>query len=186
MISEVVNALCITYIATEYTLASCNSTTDGRQSWWKIFSRAPKQQHLIGIVVIVVLINILDRVSGAAEFANEMFQGVLHVPKVILCALVYVIALYIDCRRYATPLRNFKTFSCLVGAAFCRVAPAYPILAVMISFVFMFVISAFEALKLPLEWLNMPIYYGTLYGPFSVIYYIVKKRALQDYYSLPP
>jgi hypothetical protein len=76
MISEVVNALCITYIATEYTLASCNSTTDGRQSWWKIFSRAPKQQHLIGIVVIVVLINILDRVSGAAEFANS--RAYLH------------------------------------------------------------------------------------------------------------
>lgn len=173
MISEVVNALCITYVATEYTLAS-----DSR-SWWK--SRA----NLVCAAVIVVLINILDRVTGAAEFANELFQGLLHAPKVVLCALAYVIALYVDCRRHA-PLLSLKTFSRHVGVAFCRVAPAYPIVAIIISFVFMFVISAFEALKLPLEWLNMPIYYGTLYGPFSVMYYVVKKRALQDYYSLPP
>ena len=181
MISEVVNALCITYVATEYILAS-TSTIDSRL-WWKKCSRA---QHMVGIVASVVLINVLDRVSGAATLANEIVHGLFHVPKVLLCALLYVIVLYIDCRRYAAPVLTLKTFSRHVGAAFCRVAPAYPILAVMISFVFMFVISAFEALKLPLEWLNMPIYYGTLYGPFSVMYYVVKKRVLQDYYSLPP
>jgi hypothetical protein len=177
MISEVVNAICITYVATEYTLAS-DGGRGGGLSWWK--SRA----YLVGAFALAI-VNILDRVTGAADFANQIFQGFLHAPKVAFCALAYMIALYVDCHRLA-PLMDFKTFSRHVGAAFCRVAPAYPILAVMISFVFMFVISAFEALQLPLESLNMPIYYGTLYGPFSVMYYVVKKRVVQDYYSLPP
>jgi hypothetical protein len=72
-----------------------------------------------------------------------------------------------------------------VAIAFLRILPVYPFLAVLISFVFLFVISAFEALHLPLEILNMPIYYGTLYGPFSYIYYNVKRRVIESTQSLP-
>jgi len=179
MISEVVNALCITYLATEYTLASegGRSSSSRHQSWWQ------SRTNLVGIAV-VVLINIVDRVSGASTLINEVFQGILHAPKILFCAVAYLVALYVDCRR-VLPSLTFKTFGRHVGAAFCRVAPAYPILAVLISFVFMFVISLFEHLHLPLEWLNWPIYYGTLYGPFSFMYLIVKRRVVQDYYSLP-
>ena len=177
MISEVVNALFITYVATEYNLASSHLNHGSSSPWWN--SRAN-----LGAIVVVIIINIIDRISGAADLANEVFQGILHAPKILFCALAYLGALYVDCRRVISSL-SLKTFGRHVGAAFCRVAPAYPILAVMISFVFMFVISLFEHLHLPLEWLNWPIYYGTLYGPFSVMYWHVKRRVVQDYYSLP-
>lgn len=178
MISEVVNALCITYVATEYTLASERQSSSSRQSqWWH------SRFNFIGLGVVII-INIIDRVSGASELINEVFRGILHAPKILFCAAAYLGALYVDCRR-VLPSITLKTFGRHVGAAFCRVAPAYPILAVLISFVFMFVISLFEHLHLPLHWLNWPIYYGTLYGPFSFMYLIVKRRVIQDYYSLP-
>lgn len=177
MISEVANALCITYMATEYTLASERAQSSSSSPWWQ--SRAN-----VICLIVVVLINIVDRVSGASVLVNEVFQGVLHAPKILFCAAAYVFALFVDCRR-VLPSLTVKSFSRHVGAAFCRVAPAYPILAVLISFVFMFIISAFEHLHLPLEWLNWPIYYGTLYGPFSFMYLIVKRRVIQDYFSLP-
>ena len=180
MISEVANALCITYVATEYILASdgtSSSRSRNHNPWWH------SRSNLV-VAVVVVIVNVLDRITGAAVLANELFQGILHAPRVVFAALAYVVALYVDCHR-SLPTLNASTFLRHVGAAFCRVAPAYPILAVMISFIFMFVISAFEALHLPLELLNGPIYYCTLYGPFSVIYLQVKRRLLQDYFSLP-
>ena len=178
MISEVVNAICITYVATEYTLASeRQSASRNTRSWWK------SRSNLIGFSV-VILINVIDRVSGASALINEVFQGILHAPKILFCAFFYLVALYVDCRRLL-PSITFQTFLRHVAAAFCRVAPIYPILAVIISFVFMFVISLFEHLHLPLEWLNWPVYYGTLYGPFYFMYLFVKRRVVQDYYSLP-
>lgn len=83
------------------------------------------------------------------------------------------------------PLPFVSAFLPKVGHAFIRVLPAYPFMAVAISFCFMFVISLWEALHLPLEWLNGPIYYGTLYGPFAWIYIHVKTRVRQEASALP-
>jgi len=48
------------------------------------------------------------------------------------------------------------------------------------------VITFFEKFNLPLQWLNNPIYYGVLYGPFSLIYWNVKKRIIiEDVEILP-
>mmetsp|Transcript_55448 Transcript_55448/g.134637 ORF Transcript_55448/g.134637 Transcript_55448/m.134637 type:complete len:188 (-) Transcript_55448:279-842(-) len=77
--------------------------------------------------------------------------------------------------RLVLPCREFLP---RVGRSFLRVLPAYPFLAVLISFVFMFVISIWEVLKLPEEWLQWPIYYGTLYGPFVYVYCTVKRQIL--------
>ena len=67
-----------------------------------------------------------------------------------------------------------------VGWAFLKILPAYPFLAVLISFVFLFVIDLWEhVFHLPLEWLNNPIYYGTLYGPFAYTYVHVKREVLR-------
>ena len=64
--------------------------------------------------------------------------------------------------------------------SFCRLLPVYPFLAVLISFGFLFLITTFETLHLPLEILNMPIYYGTLYGPLGLMYWDVKKCVVRD------
>ena len=50
---------------------------------------------------------------------------------------------------------------------------------------FLFVVSAFERLGWATDVLNLPIYYGTLYGPFSWIYWTVKRRVVRGSQELP-
>lgn len=163
----------LSYVGTEYLLEDNGVTSKNRSS--KILQS--KSFHTV--LAIVVLLNVIDRVTGAAEALNGMLQGFLHLPKVLFAAIIYQAALYWDCKR-VSPVLTVGTFMPLVGKAFCRVLPAYPFLAVVISFGFMIVINIFEALHLPLELLNWPIYYGTLYGPFSFVYWKVKERVVED------
>jgi len=117
--------------------------------------------------------------------------------KLCLAATSYVLALYIDVHRERngetkgndggsrSKLREKKmpfrsVFLPKVGWAFLKILPAYPFLAVLISFVFLFVVDLWEYIfHLPLEWLNNPIYYGTLYGPFAYTYVHVKQEIIR-------
>jgi hypothetical protein len=177
MISEVVNAIFITYVASEYLVVEDLPSSRRRQTNLPPVST-------IAIAFLVLLLNILDRITGAREFANDALQGFLHLPRILFAASAYVVALYIDIRRRHHDI-SIQSFSSKVAWAFCKILPAYPFLAVLISFVFLFVINLWEALHLPLEWLNAPIYYGTLYGPFAWVYLHVKRQVCEEASSLP-
>ena len=181
MLSEVVNALLVTYVATEIQLAD-----PGTSRVHDVLQSKLTQALTIAAVLVNLSVRLHIHVSGSAllSAANSAVSFASHAPKVVFAAVAYVVALYFDCKRSKKDLAA-GDFLKRVGIQFCRVAPVYPFLAVMISFVFLFIISAFEALHLPLEILNMPIYYGTLYGPFSWIYYMVKKRIVASSSSLP-
>ena len=184
MISEVVNSLFITYIGTEYLIE--NSSDSNKSSGRGRLTRFLRSKLFYSVVVAVVVLNIVDRVTGAAAVINNLLQGFFHLPKVFFAATIYNVALYFDCRHVSPVSLTVQTFLPLVGKAFVRVLPAYPFLAVAVSFVFMIVINVFERLHIPLEYLNWPIYYGTLYGPFSFVYWKVKERVVHDsLYSLP-
>ena len=192
MISEVANALFLTYLASEYLVDDVNVArrSNGRSS---------SSTMTIGVLfVVVILVNIVDRITGAVDVVNRLLDGFFHLPRITFAAVFYVIALYVDVTRQQRKhqqqqqmldpssstskvnIITWKSFLSKVGVAFCQVLPAYPFLAVLISFVFLFVINLWEALHLPLEWLNAPIYYGTLYGPFAWVYVHVKHRILDD------
>jgi len=187
MLHEVINALFITYVATEWQLASNEDRLDQTVPPWR---RVIESRVTQVCTIIVVLVNISTRLhihltgSKALSFADAAVTKISHLPRVVFAAVAYIVALYFDCRRSQGDLA-FGNFLKRVGVAFLRVAPVYPFLAVAISFAFLFIISAFEALHLPLEILNLPIYYGTLYGPFSWIYYTVKRRVVESSGSLP-
>lgn len=187
MISEVVNALLLTYAASEYLVSEqCNSTSSSSRTFFGVLLRP----SILQMILVVLVVNVLDRVTGAMNVVNGLLDGFLHLPRVCFAAVAYLMALYIDVTRgRGLTAKNSKitlrTFASKVGVAFCQVLPAYPFLAVLISCVFMFVISLWEALHLPLEWLNAPIYYGTLYGPFAWVYVLVKQRVAGEQYSLP-
>jgi hypothetical protein len=149
-----------------------------------IFATFVKSKLNQVVLFATILINVFDRVTGAYALFQELIDEFLHLPKVIFAAVLYIITLYVDCLRIHPDLQ-LHLYLLRVGMAFLKVAPLYPFLAVLISFGFLFVISAFEALRLPLEWLNMPIYYGTLYGPFSLVYFNVKRAVIQEHFSLP-
>lgn len=173
--AEIANAIFLTFVASEYHFVS-----DGSRSFETVLkSRANRTAF-----VLVVCVNVADRVTGTASILKELIQDLFHLPKVLLAAILYILTLYADCRRIQNKL-TAKDFIKRVGIAFLKVAPWYPFLAVIISFGFLFVISIWEALHLPLQWLNMPIYYGTLYGPFSMVYFNVKRKIMEEKEFLP-
>jgi len=95
--------------------------------------------------------------------------------RVPLVALAFNTALYIDCVRYGElPPGDFLL---AVAEACMRLMPLCPLLSVLIGASFLVVAQACEALELPTAWLNWPVYYGTLYGPFAFVYVSVKAAA---------
>lgn len=188
MISEVVNSLFLTYLASEYLVAESKNLPrrvhhESILGGLADFVRG-RILYLGTVSLVVIIVNIFDHFSGSKDFVNNLLEGFFHLPKVLFAALAYIICLYFDIRRRA-PLLQVPAFLAKVGWAFLKVLPAYPFLAVLISFIFLFVINIWEALGLPLEWLNAPIYYGTLYGPFAWVYVHVKQQVLQEVSALP-
>lgn len=202
MISEVVNSVFITYLATEYSSAS-NQPRQSRSLGGSVEeedrqkqSRA-QQRRVLAVSAVVTSINLLDRITGLGSVAHGLVEKFLHLPKVVFAALFYVAALYYDCRAavqrspsggllQSPPLEFRQDFLPRVTKAFCRILPIYPIGAVLISFGFLFVINLFELLHIPTDILNWPIYFGTLYGPFSYIYFTVKRSVILDHQNTIP
>jgi hypothetical protein len=178
MISEVLNALFLTYIVTEYLLAS---NLDMRRADWS--QRILQHQNIIAALILAAF-NMLERITGAADVVKDVFQGFIHAPKIVFAAICYILALRADCKR-VSPQLGWRAFLYKVLIAFLYVLPVYPALAVLISFGFLIVINIFEMLHLNEDILNWPIYYGTLYGPFSFVYWKVKGDILEERSTLP-
>jgi hypothetical protein len=116
--------------------------------------------------------------ASLVEWIHAKLSQFIHVPRIVVAISSFVLTLYWDCRRNnhfstitsnqhsagATTTWSDQHFLKLLVQSFCRLLPIYPFLAVIISLGFLLVITIFERLHLPLEILNMPIYYGTLYG----------------------
>ena len=181
MIAEIVNALFITYLATEY-LAFSDQSKDQGDQW---IGRILLKSHNVIAALCIVVWNVTERVSGFADGARNIFHGFLHAPKIILVAILYMIVLYLDCRRVSRNQLSLGTYLLKVGLAFCYVLPVYPFLAVLISCGFFFLLTIIDLLRINAALLNWPVYYGTLYGPFSFIYWKVKRSVLEDRLFLP-
>lgn len=121
MISEVANAVFLTYCGTEYLL---QTNIDGYRPNWK--KRLLSQPTYLLTLAAVAVLNVIDHVSGTASFVNELLQDLFHVPKAVFAAIAYVSALYVDCRRVTPQLSLVRDFLPKVGWAFLRVLPVYP------------------------------------------------------------
>ena len=101
MISEVVNALFITYVGTEYLLETDNSSTNKR------LTQLLQSQAFRVVLGIVILLNVIDRVTGAAEVINDLLQGFLHLPKVVFAAMVFeAFVAHYNAPRFLAELTN--------------------------------------------------------------------------------
>ncbi len=224
MLIEVANSLFITFIASEYLLASKNKTvhdirnvddneinpyynrnsrTGGRiikiareiaATFFSSHSR-PTQYSFIAVFLINLFVHFHNTGVALARWIHSKVEGGFYIPRICLAIISFSVALYYDCRRVAlTSSRENSNRSCGTSAekwsnefffrllfnCFCRLLPIYPFLAVIISFGFLFVATLFEKMHLPTRILNMPIYYGTLYGPLSFMYWDIKK-GIVDY-----
>jgi hypothetical protein len=184
MISEVVNSLFLTYLASEYLVAEDHPSVQRNKS--RTAPRNVLTKRTLPLAAVVLLVNALDHLAGAKlDFVYRLFQSFMHLPKVLFAASAYVCALFVDIFYVQKVPLLMSTYLRKVGWAFCKILPAYPLMAVLMSFVFLFVINIWEALHLPMEWLNAPIYYGTLYGPFAWVYVYVKRQVCEEATSLP-
>ena len=196
------NSVFITFLATEYLLNNNNDDITSRtqnkrtsivQTLTTTFITS-KHTRPIRITFIVVLsINIFANFHGIgvsiSQWIHNKIVALLHIPRVLIAITSFVTTLYWDCRtKYiqntkkdlqlnnnnnnTAPWSNSYFIRQLLQS-FCRLLPVYPFLAVVISFGFLFIISAFEKLHLPLQILNMPIYYGTLYGWDNAVVHII-------------
>jgi hypothetical protein len=178
MISEVINALFVTYLATEY-------SGNGNSSKYDVDLLPLGKRRRVGIIFSMVLVvHAIESLTGIGAWIRAGLEALFHLPKVVFVIFFYIIALYLDClftlrqHQQRQALSFWSDFLPRVLRLFLRICPIYPILAVGISFLFLFLISLFELLRIPTDILNAPIYYGTLYGPFSYIYYHVKRDLL--------
>jgi hypothetical protein len=184
MISEVLNSLLMTYVASEYLIFE--SMSGRREPGVVSFLRA-RGKYISFLATVVIFANILDHHPTwglHTTLFKTLVDDFLHIPKVVFAMIAYLIALYYDIHRVA-PLLTLRQFAGKISWALLRHAPAYPLLAVLISFGFLFVITLWDMLGLNDAWLNAPIYYGTLYGPLAFIYVTVKGQVVHEVTSLP-
>lgn len=93
--------------------------------------------------------------------------------KVFFVSGSFCFTLWVDCSRGKNiPLKEFF-IEVWKGCLF--LFPVFPFVAIFISFVFMMISNVFIWFSIPTTILNWPIYYGTLYGPFAIVYHKVKK-----------
>ena len=183
MISEVLNALLLTYLATEYSTSSQSTWRRGDEGA-AAFLRNLKQPRFLVPSFVVAAVNLVERLSFLGSAVSEALHQCLHIPKILFAAISYVVVLYYDCKRLH-PSLEVPPFFKQVGLAFLYVLPVYPFLGVLISFGFLFVINIFEFFHWDEQILNWPIYYGVLYGPFSFVYWRVKEKIVQERSTLP-
>lgn len=204
MILEAVNSVFLTFLVTEYLLADIDTNTSDIYRNPQHGSQVTKIIHRLRVtlfsrhstfiqclIVCVTCINLFVNfhVSGAAISAwlYSKVERLFHIPRILIAVASFLISLYFDCRRMSTAkntkeassnteLWSNKLFLHELVKSFCILLPVYPFLAVVISFGFLFIVSIFEKMNWSLEILNMPIYYGTLYGPLSYLYWDVKKK----------
>lgn len=209
MLLEVVNSVFLTFVATEYLLNSNREDTTPTNAH-RLQKNSTIFSHLVATFIsqhsrplryafmLVLFINIFVHfhVYGVvlSEWLHIKVDSLFRIPRIIVAMFSFLLALYFDCRqKYKHNSKNQSSpapwsntyFFLQVLQSFCKILPVYPFLAVVISFGFLFVISAFEKLHLPLDILNMPIYYGTLYGPLSLMYWDVKKTVAKSGNVLP-
>ena len=118
--------------------------------------------------------------EAVEEEASIVLRGTRTFGRVVLAALSFSCACYFDTRRLAAfDLTPVAFLSVLWRAFLLAFLPAFPFLAVGVSFALFILVSLLEFASLPTSWLNAPIYYGTLYGPFAFLYWYAKKRVLE-------
>lgn len=156
------------------------------------------------LTLIVALINLFVHFHDSGVALSKWIKanfGAFHIPRIFAAIFTFLVALWWDCRRIVNASAakkssdgtNNKTSSIWSNRyffrqlvkSFCRMIPIYPFAAVVISFVFLFVITLFEDLHINTVILNGPIYYFTLYGPLMLIYWDCKKSIINAEVILP-
>jgi hypothetical protein len=159
-IPEILTSLLVTYASSEYYYGS---------KWRAIYAA----WAAIGMQAFQAML----RLAGYGLFDKWGAVVTFWPIKAVLVSFCFTGGLWLDCSRVRRP--NTRHFFEEIGNACLHLLPVFPWVAIFISFGFFILISLLDSLSLPTKFLNGPIYYGTLYGPFSIVYIRVKKAAAE-------
>lgn len=148
-----------------------------RSPWGSLGSRA---RSLLACVVLAGLLS-------AALCRGGVFDG-LVVPlagrRILLALVAYPMACFTDLWR-SCPGLTLHIFLAATPRAVLLTACLFAPAVMVIAAAFLAFLSMLERLGIDPHILNMPVYYGVIYGPF-VTYYFAMKRQLLSKASLLP
>ena len=136
-------------------------------SLWDLLRRKPIVFGFLGTWAALWLVLYL---LGAGEWA----EATLLVRVIVVAAAYYALCFW-DVRRGKPELthEDFLTHFVVAGA---KAVVLLPLATISVAAAFLLLVTALEALRLPTAWLNGPIYYCALYGPFCSVYYFAKRQ----------
>ena len=137
---------------------------------------APRRGKLAALAALGV--NSFTLLPGLSPGLSPVLE---YKHKVPIVGVTFLGALYIDTVVYRRQLSRSGFFVALAHAA-AQLVPLFPLFSLMIAFIFLEIGELMEHLLGMSDarissWLNQPIYYGVLYGPFSYVYVRVKAYA---------
>ena len=104
----------------------------------------------------------------------------LELLKVIILIISFILLLFLDIRRINNTL-SVEVYVSAISEAVCYGLLIIPLAAIGISVCFLMVITILEKIGADPEHsalMNKVVFYGTMYGPFYVIYWNAKSRLL--------
>ena len=180
---EVANALVITYYATEYLLKDNFSFRTLQQA---------TRSHKVGVLVWL-LVNVgsfLSKLvlSGGGGLSSEeggksgsaAFH--FHLPSQLILFVVvasFTALAWWDIHRIK-PEVTLKTFARQICVSTLESLLILPVVSVGVALCFLVLIGFLDMVHTSTVWLNNPIYYGVLYGPFSTVYFFTKRRCIKN------
>jgi hypothetical protein len=109
----------------------------------------------------------------------ELFQGLqvdLPLRIVVIASAYYALSLW-DVRRRKPDMTHAEFAGHFITAT-AKSLLLLPLATVVVAATFLALVTVVEGAGLSSAWLNWPIYYGALYGPFCTIYYFARQQAL--------
>ncbi len=109
--------------------------------------------------------------------------GGYHLPDTFILSLVFVgftALCWFDIKRRKRGELTWRTFARQVALSTVESLLALPFVAVFVALGFLVAVTALDGFHRPTQFLNNPIYYSVLYGPFSTIYFFTKRRCLTN------
>ena len=179
---ELWNSLCLTLLASELTLRLDTATTleawfSTRRNWFGVW--------LLPNIVFVG-VRFISRASTAVdEFLHNAgvalsFVSVLlksSAARALVVAAAFAGTLWLSLTRtHAGQALTPLAFARILIVSVLESLPILPIIACIVAFSFLVLVSLCQWLALPTSWLNWPIYFGVLYGPFATIFFVARRR----------
>lgn len=136
---------------------------------------------IVGAAIIVIFLMLATGML-MMRFQNALLSVTRR--KVFISAISYPAMCFADFRRSSPHLRPLE-FLAMIPRALLMTALLFPVLSVLVSLVLLILCGIVELMGYDPHILNMPIYYGVLYGPFITFYWSLKRKFLSSLSELP-